>query len=730
VPLRHTLSYLTSEQLDVIAIGARVEIPLGRRKVIGVVVEKRFLLPQDGSGDFQLKAIHRVIDQHALLSPHLMELLQWAAQYYQFPLGLVLQQAIPGLLRKGASSQLRGELAWRLCVASEDIDWRQFARAQKQQELLRLLLAQQGLVRAGELKPEPASWRSAISALIKKQLIEKIECAAPAQDLPAATKDSSPAAPKLALHPAQQTIVDHVVAQSKFSVTLLHGVTGSGKTEVYAHICQQFSAAKRQCLIVVPEIGLTPQLLQRFQSRFDIPVLSLHSALSDGERSNHWIISNNAQPCIVIGTRSAAFAPLPNLGVIIIDEEHDQSLKQQEGFRFSARDVLIKRAQMLDIPIVLGSATPSLESLSNAWAGKYDYFELTQRATGAKTPRSEILDVRGQKLQNGLSNRLVSDMRATLADGKQVLLFLNRRGFAPVLLCHDCGWSAHCLRCDAHMSLFHGNQRLRCHHCDAQQQAPETCPTCHGSNLIAIGEGTERVEEKLNQLFPQHQVIRIDRDSTRRKGSFHDMLNLIQRGDAQILLGTQMLAKGHDFPNVTLVGVLNTDQGLFSVDFRALEHMGQLLLQVAGRAGRGEFPGTVLVQTHQPQHPMLQSLLKNGYSSFARELLAQRQETHLPPYGYLSLLRAEASQEHLALEFLRLAKAQLLPYLPDYCSLWGPALAPMPKRAGRFRAQLMLQQDDRKGRTQLLQQWINLLQDLALSRKVRWSLDVDPVSLY
>jgi len=731
LPLRHTLSYVAAADLDSIAIGARVEVPLGRRQVVGIVVEKRLISAQDHETAYQLKPIQRILDDYAILSTHLMELLQWAAQYYQFPLGLVLLQALPGLLRKAADSRLRGGKAWRLRVAPDSIDWEQFARAQKQQAFLRQLLAANETLASSQLKPSPASWRSAITALVKKGVIEQIDSAPATQNVShGAAQAPNPSPPNLTLNTAQQAVVEHVAAQSQFSVTLLHGVTGSGKTEVYVQICQRVCAARRQCLIIVPEIGLTPQLLQRMQTRFSVPVLALHSALSDSERNNHWLMSGNTEPCIVIGTRSAAFAPLPRLGVIIIDEEHDQSLKQQDGFRFSARDVLIKRAQMLDIPILLGSATPSLESLSHAWNGKFDYFQLTERATGAKTPTSEILDIRGQKLQQGLSNRLISEMKSTLSAGQQVLLFLNRRGFAPVLMCHDCGWSAHCQRCDTHMNLFHGHQRLRCHHCDAQRDAPSACPNCNGANLIAVGEGTERVEEKLNELFPEHTVVRIDSDSTRRKGSFHAMLSAIHQGKAHILLGTQMLAKGHDFPNVTLVGVLNTDQGLYSVDFRALEHMGQLLLQVAGRAGRGEFPGTVLVQTHQPEHPMLQSLLKYGYAQFARDLLEQRQLAQLPPYGYLSLLRAEATQEPLALEFLRLAKAHLSPYLPEHCSLWGPALAPMPKRGGRYRAQLMLQQTDRKGRTPLLQQWIDLLQALPLARKVRWSLDVDPISLY
>jgi len=729
LPLRHTLTYLSPGDSQQVAIGARVEVLVGNRRLIGVVVEQRKEKQQDEAAHYTLKPVQRVIDQQPLLSEHLMQLLLWAAQYYQFPLGLVLQQALPGLMRKGGSTQTRSENAWRLRVAVDSIDWQSFSRAPKQQQLLRLLSDREGPTLTRDLPGGGDAWRASISALTKKAMIEKCQVEIDSLGVSECATDL-PGAESPRLNAEQQQVVDVVVKQRQFEVTLVHGITGSGKTEVYMQICRQVCDSGRQCMVIVPEIGLTPQLLQRFRSRFSIPVLTLHSALSDGERGVHWLQSAEPQPCIVIGTRSAAFAPLPKLGVIIIDEEHDQSLKQQDGFRFSARDVLIKRAQMLDVPIVLGSATPSLESLQHAWLGQYHYLELKQRATGASAPRCEILDVRGQKLQDGLSNRLISDMQDTLAAGKQVLLFLNRRGFAPVLLCHDCGWSAHCQRCDSHMSLFQGNQRLRCHHCDSQSRVPERCPQCQGENLIAVGEGTERVEEKLNQLFPDHEVVRIDRDSTRRKGSFHAMLERIHSGQAHILLGTQMLAKGHDFPNVTLVGVLNTDQGLFSVDFRALEHMGQLLLQVAGRAGRGDAPGSVLVQTHQPQHPILHSLLQQGYAQFARDLLAQREEAQLPPYGYLSLLRAEASQEQLAMDFLRMAKAQLLPHLPDNCHLWGPALAPMSKRAGRFRAQLMLHQIERKGRTQLLQYWIEQLQQLPLARKVRWSIDVDPSNLY
>lgn len=713
VPLRHTLTYFHEQPIQP---GCRVQISVGKRKLVGLVMS----VHAHNQVEHKLKPVLRQIDQQPLVSEHLLNLFKWAASYYQYPIGLVVQQALPAKLRQGDAALVQQEMQWQLSVPVEQIELSGVNRAPKQAALLQLFLEHDGVLDKTQLDQFMSNWRPALQGLLKKNLLTQ----------QAREKSGGAKSAQYPLTDAQQHIVQHCSEGQGFRVDLLHGITGSGKTEVYLQLCQRTIANQQQALVIVPEIGLTPQLLQRFQQRFSCPVLSLHSGLSNSERCQHWLMSAQDSPCIVIGTRSAAFAPMSRLGLIIIDEEHDHSLKQQDNFRFSARDILIKRAQELSIPILLGSATPSLESLAHAWQGQYGYHELNERATGAKLPRMEIVDLRSQHLNQGLSNYLLDKMQQTLAQHQQVLLFLNRRGFAPVMLCHDCGWCAHCQRCDSHMSLFKGTSLLRCHHCDAQQPAPRVCPKCQSEHLIALGEGTERVEAELQARFPEHTILRIDRDSTRKKGSFARMLEQIQSGEADILLGTQMLAKGHDFPKVTLVGVLNTDQGLYSQDFRAMEHMGQLLIQVAGRSGRAENPGQVLVQTHLPDHPLLLTLLSTGYKAFARQLLQEREAAQLPPYGYLSLLRAESAHEQQALDFLRLAKHCLLPHLPNDCALWGPVMAPMAKRGGRYRAQLMLQHQHRKGRTALLKHWLDLIDGLKESRKVRWSLDVDPLSLY
>jgi primosomal protein N' (replication factor Y) len=461
-----------------------------------------------------------------------------------------------------------------------------------------------------------------------------------------------------------------------------------------------------------------------------VPVVVLHSGLSNQERLNAWLWARDGKASIVIGTRSAVFTPLARPAVIILDEEHDMSFKQQEGFRYSARDVAIKRGQLEKIPVVLGSATPSLESLENCHRRRYKKLELPQRAGSAKPPEVTVLDVRKQPMQDGLSALLLNAMRRHLAAGGQVLLFLNRRGYAPTLLCHDCGWVAKCKRCDAHMTLFAGQRRLRCHHCGAERPADPACPECASTELRPVGAGTERLEESLRRQFPDTGIARIDRDTTRRKGAMQSLLDSVHDGSSRILIGTQMLAKGHHFPEVTLVGMVDVDQGLFSADFRATERMAQLIVQVAGRAGRAEKKGQVLIQTHHPEHPLLQVLLQSGYAAFAKAALEERKQANLPPFSYLALLRAEAVDSGLPLQFLqqarRLAEAQQV----GGVQILGPVPAPMERRAGRFRAQLLLQAGSRAVLHRLLTPWVLQLEGDKLGRKVRWSLDVDPQEMF
>ncbi len=534
----------------------------------------------------------------------------------------------------------------------------------------------------------------------------------------------------LPLNDAQLTAVSAVLAaKNHFQVFLLNGITGSGKTEVYLQIIATLLEEQKQILVLVPEIGLTPQTVQRFRQRFAVPVVALHSGMTEKQRFQAWLQAKSGDIKIIIGTRSAVFTPFANLGLIIIDEEHDLSLKQQEGFRYHARDVAIMRAHMNQLPILLGSATPALESLHNVTTGRYQPLFLRERAGNAVLPEFTILDVRNLPLEDGLSVPLVNEIKQHLQNNDQVMLFLNRRGFAPVLVCSACGWMAKCKRCDARMTYHYKAARLHCHHCDAQKNVTTRCESCGANHLQAVGQGTERLEAALTKYFPTHSIARIDRDSTRKKGSLEETLAKIQSGEHHILIGTQMLAKGHHFPNVTLVAVIDADGGFFSADFRALERMGQLLLQVSGRAGRDEKRGKVIIQTFQPNHPLLHQLLQENYDQFAASLLKERAETELPPYTYFALFRAEAHQADVAMDFLAQVKQSIHVKDPG-CYVIGPVSAPMPRRAGRHRVQLLLQAKQRPLLQKMLTELLPRIEAIPTKNRVRWSLDVDPLEMF
>jgi primosomal protein N' (replication factor Y) len=515
-------------------------------------------------------------------------------------------------------------------------------------------------------------------------------------------------------------------ALGRFRAFLLEGVTGSGKTEVYIQLLQALIAAGGQALVLVPEIGLTPQLQRRLQQRLGVPLATLHSGLSAAERERAWREASSGRAALVLGTRSAVFAPLPSLGLILVDEEHDLSFKQQEGFHYSARDLAVRRAQQRGCPVVLGSATPSLETLHNARAGRYGLLRLPERAGGSRPPQLSLLDIRSQPLRGGLSPLLIGLMQEQLSAGSQVLLFLNRRGFAPVLTCHDCGWVGDCPRCDARLTLHLSDRRLWCHHCGLARPLPVTCPACQGRELRPLGQGTERLEEELRALFPELAMARVDRDSTRRKGELERILTAARKGEYPLLIGTQMLAKGHHLPGVTLVGLLDVDQGLYGADYRAPERMAQLVIQVAGRAGRALRPGRVVLQTRHPDHPLLLTLQRNGYAAFAEAALEERRCAVLPPYSHQALLRADAGDRESATVFLRLAKKEAEVLGGKDVLLFGPVPAPMERRAGRFRGQLLVQATRRPELQRFLSAWMPRLRTLKRGTRVRWSLDVDP----
>lgn len=657
VPLRRIFDYQVSPSIDPTSLktGARVLVPFGTRKLIGVLlsVDTQTLL-----SDVRLKSIIELIDTEPLISPAVFKLCQWAADYYHYPLGEVLIQTLPPALRKE--------------------------------------------------KPYDKS----IEANTSIQSVQQVR-------------------PEIQLTEGQHQAIETISQElHHFQSFLLNGVTGSGKTEVYLRLIEKIIAAGKQALVLVPEIGLTPQTIARFQQRFTVPVAVWHSNLNESERLQTWHLAKQGIAKIVIGTRSAVFMDCPDLGIIIIDEEHDLSFKQQDHFRYSARDLAVTRAKFENFPIVLGSATVSLESLYNTKTKKFNLLVLPERAGDAIHPHYHLVDIRNKPLEQGLSKVLLDRMRQHLEQDNQVLIFLNRRGYAPTLLCHYCGWMAKCPRCNINMTLHLTQARLHCHHCDAIQYVPKVCPQCQHEKLQHIGVGTERLEKTLIEQFPDVPVFRIDRDTTRRKYAMEKILAKVQEGRRQILVGTQMVAKGHHFPNVTLVGVVNADAGFFSADFRAVERTGQLLIQVAGRAGRAEKKGEVLIQTHYPDHPLLGHLTQYGYDSFAKLLLHERKDSEMPPYVHLALMHAESLHEERQNEFLMAIKALAEKVAIDSVMILGPIPSPMPKRKNYFRSQLLFQSSHRASLQRFLTQLMLKVEALNEIKAVKWTLDIDPLEMF
>lgn len=705
--------------------GCRVRVSFGRREVVGVLVslETESEVPHE-----KLKPALELLDQEPVLTADLFALTSWAARYYQHPLGDALQQALPVLLRQGQPARFQHQTLWRATAgaAPEQLS----SRAGRQRELLALLLEHPQGISRDAISAEGGN-PTLLKNLTGKGVAEAVEHLPALPGANARDDDILREAP-LTLHDEQLHAVTTVQNAQGFSPILLEGVTGSGKTEVYLQTIQRCLEQGKQALIMVPEIGLTPQTIARFKARFRVPVLALHSGLTDRQRLDAWLWAREGSARILIGTRSAIFTPLRSPGLIIIDEEHDGSFKQQDGFRYHARDLAIYRARAHDIPILLGSATPSLESLNNALSGRYQHLRLTRRAGKAQPPRFELLDIRQQTLDAGLSSPLLQRISQHLEQGTQVLLFLNRRGFSPALICHDCGTPVDCTRCDARMTLHRQPPHLHCHHCDRQTPIPRACAHCGSTRLRPAGSGTERVEDRLAQRFPDTPILRVDRDSTQRKHALDKIMAQVHTGEPCILVGTQMLAKGHHFPKVTLVAILDADAGLFSADFRGMEKTAQLILQVAGRAGRADHPGEVLLQTLHAEHPMLNTLIHAGYDAFARDELQLRRGGYLPPFAHHTLIRAEATRQGLAENFLlslrELAEQQQL--LPTGVQCIGPFPSLMEKRAGLFRAQLLLQAGGRKPLHQALAVLIGLMQAHPEARRVRWTLDVDPIDNY
>lgn len=702
VPVPTVFDYLPPCSEALPPAGSRVLVPFGRRRLVGLALGQGEC--DDSAG---LKHIEQVLDRGLIAAP-LIRLAYWVVRYYGCPPGEIVNLLLPPALRRLKPFRIAPPARLALSEAGRLAD---ATRAPRQAQVLERL-AEQSMARDELLDHGISS--ATLKALLDRGWIEPAERCAPTHPKPGPD-----------LNVEQRTALAEILrARSRHETLLLAGVTGSGKTEVYLQAAAAMLRRGRQVLILIPEIGLTSQLIRRVESRLGVAALVYHSDLSEGERLACWQAAAGDEARVIVGTRSAVFLPLAKAGLIVVDEEHDASFKQQDGARYNGRDVAVMRAHLLNIPIVLGSATPSLESLSNARTGRYRMLKINRRAGAARPPSWSIADLRGQR--GNLDARLVQRVRQHLGDGGQVLLYRNRRGFAPVLMCPACGWQADCRRCDAHMTFHQHGRKLQCHHCGASASSPLRCPDCGEPDLHALGAGTERLEEELKCEFPNVPVHRVDRDSMTRRDQFSRLLEEVRKGDPCILVGTQMLAKGHHLPGVTLAAVLDVDQALFSADFRAPERLGQAVCQVAGRAGRGEQAGEFFLQTRHPEHPLLDQLCRSDYLSVAEALLDEREQAGLPPLHALALLKAEAHRPEAAQAFLSAAASRLQ---AEGVNVQGPVPAILTRRAGYSRFQLWLQARNRTALLRSLPDWLAGLYGLPEARRVRWHLDMDPLEI-
>lgn len=726
-------------------IGSRVAVSFGRQTLIGIVVG-HIAVAESHVPTNKLKPINYCLDDTPIVDEHMLVLARWLARYYHYPLGDVLSVMLPSLVRQGKPLDLL-ITHWRILAPVSDDDFRANAKKQKQQFNMLKLHGTRGASEDTLLLE--GMERSFLRTLENKGLIERyIE------------PKASPSAVSLAkmpldLNAEQQLAVDTIIAAhsaSHYVGILLNGITGSGKTEVYLQAMQSVLEAGQQVLILVPEIGLTPQTRARFASRFAAQIVLLHSGMTNTYRMQGWQDCRTGHAQIIIGTRSAVLYPFANLGLIIVDEAHDGSYKQQDTLRYHAADVALYRGLQDNIPVVLGTATPTLEHLKLVNDGKLIECQLRTRPGSAKLATMQLIDARlqsthqqtqddGARYDTGLTDALISAIRQTLEAGDQVLIFLNRRGYAPVLLCEACGWQADCPRCDAHLTVHYNSltqknayskSYLKCHHCDWQAYIPTVCPDCGSQNLNAKGMGTTRLSENLHAIFANPQtskdlypIIQIDRDTTRRKDSWENIYQRINQGKPAILVGTQMVAKGHHFPNVTLVCLPNADRGFLSADFRSPEHTAQLMIQVAGRAGRGDKVGRVLIQTLQPDNPLLLKLVKDGYLSFAHQLLQERKMMGLPPYSHAALIRCEGKTLAVTTQALNDAIANLPK--PHKLAVLGPIDAPMSKKNSRYHSQLLLLAKDRQQLHHILNQWWQLVLTMPSAKYLKLTLDIDPI---
>ena len=723
IPVLEKFSYLPVKGSRVLPKpGSRVLIPFGRRALVGVVWKISKL---DKSDKRKYKHIKEILDDSPLLDTHALKLAEWSSRYYHYPLGEIISYFFPPSLRKGEEAKFRQAKYLELTSRGEFLDMKSLENAPAQKKLI-TLLQEKHEVSITSLKAFGISSAS-VKSLINKGFIRSFSRElSPYKQL----DDKKSLSPKK-LNKEQSLAVSKIkAAQDKNMTFLLDGITGSGKTEVYLQAIKEIIGQGKQALILIPEIGLAPQAEERFRDYFGDRVMSFHSAKNDREKVDAWLGASKGLVDIIIGTRSSVFLPMKKLGIIVVDEEHDLSFKQMDKFRYSARDMALYRAKLEKIPVVLASATPSLETLKNAKDTKFETLRLNKRATGASLPNINAIDLRGKELNEGMSNHLLEATESELEKGNQVLIFLNRRGYASSLICKTCGWISNCDRCDALMTVHKKPLKLQCHHCEAQKEFPDTCPKCSSKDFLQYGYGTERIEEYLQIRFPKIKTLRIDSDSTRKKESLTGYFDLIKKGEPMILLGTQLLAKGHHFPNVTLVGILDADSGLFSADFRGSERVAQLMTQVSGRAGREEKSGQVILQTYCPDHPQIEEIINGTYQSFAQRLLDERRTSKTPPYFFQVKVYAESPKSIVSRDFIRslINRISIDNSISKDLRIVGPLPSLMEKKSGVYRWELNIFSKNRSQLHKYLDLVQSKLYDPSTSKQVRWSIDVDPLS--
>ncbi len=725
VPIRQVYDYLSPEPIQP---GARVLVPFGRRTLIGIVVSN-----SKPCTDLKLKSVKQVFDAECAINSIMLKLLLWASRYYHHPIGEVLQASLPGRLRTARTMDNPVTQSMYRCIAELDRAHtrKSLGRAPRQKALFELLISHDWIsidhIKALSSKTGGRNIHGLLVTLMDKGLVES------QQQTPGATHmGHKPFDEKLS--PEQQLAIAAIVSKlGSFETFVLHGITGSGKTEVYLHIARACIDRNCQAMILVPEIALTPQLVTRFTERFGDGVCVIHSGMTEQQRYRSWWKARAGIASVVLGTRSAVFTQLRNPGIIIIDEEHDISYKQQDGFRYHARDLAIKRASIEGVPIVLGSATPSMESITNVRSGRHQLLKLSHRIGDAKLPEVELVDSKIFPLFDGISPPLLEAIGQGLENRQQTILYVNRRGFAPIAQCGSCAWQAKCDRCDAFLTFHRKTNTFRCHHCGKVNRGETNCPQCD-QTLYYAGIGTQRVENALNAQFPQARICRFDRDEITTQKKLEYALTQINERKVDIIIGTQLITKGHDFSGVTLVGIIDPDQGLYSVDFRAPEYLFQQLVQVAGRAGRSKDPGRVMIQTAHPHNPYLQLIRDHDFDQFSQYCARERKSVQLPPFGYIALWRAESTSETAGLQFLQfvssICREILLSRQIHGIVVMDPVSSPMEKLAGKFRAQLLIKATHRKSLHALIPPSLKQVENSRNSRKVRWSIDIDPMNLF